>query len=113
VKPLSIDPVHRVEVALVDELDLRLDHPVERGARGLENCLHVVDRLVELSVEAALDEVTSLRVAPDLGGDVNQPAVLPRMHVRATRLGGFLDRDRRVWAHCHLLLVGGLRDSRT
>src|SRR5947208_14929657 len=66
VEPFAVDPVHRVEVMLVDELDLRLHHSVQRRAGRLEDRLEVVDWLLELGLETALDEVACLGLASDL-----------------------------------------------
>src|SRR5207247_7250521 len=99
VEARAVDPVHRVEVVFVDELDLGLHNAVQRRSRRFEDRLKVVDGLVELSFESALHEIAGLRITTDLRGDVNQATVLPRMHVWSARLGRLFRRDRAIWAH--------------
>src|SRR5436305_10292171 len=47
---LAVDPVHRVEILLVDELDLGTHDTVEPAGGRLQDLLEVVDGLVELGL---------------------------------------------------------------
>jgi len=94
VETLAVNSVHGIEVGLVHELDLGLDDLVERRACRLQDRLEVVDRLIELGRETALDEVPGLRVPADLSGDIDKAPMLARVNVGASRLVGALDGER-------------------
>ena len=92
----AVDAVQGVEVALVDELDLGADHLREGAARLDQDRLDVADRLVQLGLEAADDELARPRVAADLAGHPHQAVVHAGVDVRAARLRRRVGGERGV-----------------
>ena len=113
-EPFAVDPVHGVEVVLLDELDAGVSHVRQRSPDLGEDALQVGDRLVELVLEAPLHEVACDRITSDL-------TCYPGPGSRRCGYWGYGPRGSGAWwlvtamsaEDMLLLLEGGRRRSTT